>query len=306
MFIIHTITIRYYRATAIMNRDIDIALLRAFVCVAETGGMTSAGRLLHLTQAAISQQIKRLETLLGTALFDRRQKKMRLTADGERLLAPAKRMLAMNDEMWGMMTAPQFDGTVNLGVPHDIVAPFMQPILRSFSQAWPQVRVNLFADTTPRLLGMLADGRVDLTMTTEDEPLAGGMLLADPLVWVGAADGDAFARMPLPIALGDETCAFRACALAALRDADRTWRSVCETSNMGPLQTSLEADLAVSPLLSQTVPAGLHIIDGGGNLPALPTFYINLHLPSAGAGPIAIELAGHIRRHFAARHSLAA
>lgn len=290
-----------------MTRDIDIGLLRAFVSVAETGGMTSAGRLLHLTQAAVSQQIKRLETLLDTALFDRRQKKLRLTPDGERLLAPAKRMLALNDEIWGMMTAPQFDGEVNLGVPHDIVAPFMQPILRSFSQAWPQVRVNLFADTTPRLLAMLADGEIDLTMTTEDKPLPGdGMLLADPLVWVGAADGNAQLRDPLPIALGDETCAFRASALAALRDAERRWRSVCETSNMGPLQTSLEADLAVSPLLSQTVPTGLRVVDASANLPPLPIFYINLHLPPAGAGPIAAELADHIRRHFAARYPLAA
>lgn len=290
-----------------MIRDIDTALLRAFVSVAETGGMTSAGRLLHLTQAAISQQIKRLEALLGTQLFDRRHKKMRLTGDGERLLAPAKRLLALNDEVWGMMTAPQFDGEVNLGVPHDIVAPFMQPILRSFSQAWPQVRVNLFADTTPRLLALLADGRIDLTMTTEDAPLPGeGTLLADPLVWVGAADGDAHFRAPLPIALGDETCAFRACALAALRKADRNWRSVCETSNMGPLQTSLEADLAVSPLLSQTVPPGLRVLDAGIGLPPLPTFYINLHLSPVGAGPIATELADHIRRHFAARFALAA
>ena len=290
-----------------MTRDIDIALIRAFVNVAETGGMTRAGRLLHLTQAAVSQQIKRLETQLQTELFDRRQKKLRLTADGERLLAPARRMLALNDEVWGMMTAPQFDGEVNLGVPHDIVAPFMQPILRSFSQAWPQVRVNLFADTTPRLLGMLADGTADLTMTTEDEPLDGdGMLLADPLVWVGATAGTAYRREPLPIALGDETCAFRACALTALRSVSRDWRSVCETSNMGPLQTSLEADLAVSPLLSQTVPAGLYVLPAEANLPALPTFYINLHLPPAGASPIAAELADHIRRHFAARYTLAA
>lgn len=288
-----------------MTRDIDIALLRAFVSVAETGGMTSAGRLLHLTQAAVSQQIKRLETLLDTELFDRRQKKLRLTPDGERLLAPAKRMLSLNDEVWSMMTAPQFDGEVNLGVPHDIVAPFMQPILRSFSQAWPQVRVNLIDDTTPRLLKLLADGNIDLTLTTEDKPLPGdGMLLADPLVWVGAPDGDAHLRQPLPIALGDKTCAFRASALAALRAIDVEWRSVCETSNMGPLQTSLEADLAIAPLLSQTVPPGLRVVNA--QLPALPTFYINLHLPPTGAAPIAAELANHIRRHFAARFPLAA
>ena len=290
-----------------MSRDIDIALLRAFVSVAETGGMTSAGRLLHLTQAAVSQQIKRLEAVLECELFDRRQKKLRLTADGERLLAPATRMLALNDEVWGMMTAPQFEGEVNLGVPHDIVAPFMQPILRGFRQAWPQVRVNLFTDDSLHLLAMLADGEIDLTLTTEDQPLPGdGVLLADSLVWVGAVEGDAHWRTPLPVALGDPTCAFRTSALKALRETGKTWQLVCETSNMGPLLTSIEADLAISPLLTQTVPPGLCIVDSAAGLPALPNFFINLHLPPTGTGPIATELAQHIRHHFAARYQQAA
>ena len=54
-----------------MRRDIDIGLLRAFVAVVETGSVTGAAALLNLTQAAVSQQLKRLEELFGTALFER-------------------------------------------------------------------------------------------------------------------------------------------------------------------------------------------------------------------------------------------
>ena len=57
-----------------MARNIDTALLRAFVAVVETGGMTRAGQLLNLTQAAISQQVKRLEDLFQVQLFEREKR----------------------------------------------------------------------------------------------------------------------------------------------------------------------------------------------------------------------------------------
>jgi DNA-binding transcriptional LysR family regulator len=50
------------------------------------------------------------------------------------------------------MTAPDFKGEVRLGVPHDIVGPYMPPVLKSFDQAWPGVRVSLVCSTTPKLL----------------------------------------------------------------------------------------------------------------------------------------------------------
>ena len=61
-----------------MAHNIDTSLLRAFVAVAETGGMTRAGLLLNLTQAAVSQQVKRLEDLLQSQLFEREKKKIKL------------------------------------------------------------------------------------------------------------------------------------------------------------------------------------------------------------------------------------
>ena len=72
-----------------MPHNIDTALLRAFVAAAETGGMTSAARLVNLTQAAVSQQVKRLEDTFGRQLFERDRRGLRLTPSGERLLVRA-------------------------------------------------------------------------------------------------------------------------------------------------------------------------------------------------------------------------
>src|SRR5262252_10001095 len=102
-----------------MRRDIDTALLRAFVAVVETGSVTAAAALLSRTQAAVSQQIKRLEELFGTQLFERHHKRLALRPDGERLLTYAHKLIAHNDEVWGAMSARAYEGEVKLGVPTD-------------------------------------------------------------------------------------------------------------------------------------------------------------------------------------------
>src|SRR5262245_18705444 len=175
-----------------MRRDIDIALLRAFVAVVETGSVTGAAALLNLTQAAVSQQLKRLEELFGTELFERHHKRLALRQNGERLLAHAHKLIGLNDEVWEAMSAPAYEGEVQLGVPHDIVGPYLPPILRRFDKAWPRVRVSLKCMTTPQLLELLRKGSIDLTLTTEQHCGASGeTLLEDDLVWVGAANGSA-------------------------------------------------------------------------------------------------------------------
>ena len=279
-----------------MRRNIDTSLLRSFVAVAETGSMTTAAKQLHLTQAAVSQQIKRLEELFDRSLFEREIRRLSLTSSGGMLLAKAPRLLAMNDEIWATMTAPDFVGEVRLGVPGDIISPYIPPILRSFDKAWPDVRVYIVAGVTVDLQEQLKNGAIDLCLTTEQSPKKGGeKLLREPLVWVGAPNGTAYMRDPLPVALGDQSCIFRNAVLERLAKAGRNWRSVCDTSAMQPLYVSVEADLGVTALLASSVPANLTILGPDCDLPGLPDFHICLYLPRAGSSDIADELARHIR-----------
>lgn len=283
-----------------MRRTIDLSLLRALVAVSETGGMTSAARALNLTQAAISQQIRRLEELFETRLFIRDNRRPELTPCGERLVAYAQRMLALNDEVWGMMTSPDFEGEIKLGIPHDIIQPFIPPILKSFNQYWPRVRVTLVCLGSYRLLKLLENNEIDLTLTTEHQSgQQGELLLPDQLVWVGARGGEAFQRRPLPVTFGDATCSFRPPAIKALSETGIDWRLTCETSDFSPYCATLEADLAVAPMLTATVPKNLQVLGAAEGLPLLPVFYINMHLPKAGATDIALEMARFIRAAFA-------
>jgi DNA-binding transcriptional LysR family regulator len=279
-----------------MPRNIDVVLLRAFDAVVEAGGVTSAARLLNITQSAVSLQLKRLEETFGCRLIERDRRGIRLTPQGERLLAQARRLLRNNDEIWASMTVPEFAGEVRLGMPSDLVRPYGTPVLRRFDKACPRVRVSLVCDTSGRLLDKLDRGEVDLTMTVQTRCAPHGeALLADPLVWVGARNGTAYERDPLPVSTGDETCPHRPVALKALAAAGRDWRFICEVSSFEPICATVDADIAVSPMLASTAPDNLQILDGSSGLPRLPAFWINLYLPRAGASDLAAELARHIR-----------
>jgi len=283
-------------------RNLDTNLLRSFVAVAEVGSVTAAAYQLHLTQAAVSQQLKRLEDQLELALFRRDGRGLVLAEGGERLLARAKRMLALNDEIWQLAHAPEVDGEVRLGVPHDLVTPYVPPILQSFDRAWPRVRVVLVSTTTGALLAALATGEIDLCVTTEQGVGAGGeTLMQDALVWAQLRAGTAANKQPLPLAVGDEDCCFRRPAIEALTAAGRDFRIVCGSSHMQPLLATVEADLAVTSLLRSSLPAALEPVDTGLHLPPLPVFAINLYVRSGNRTPAMAAMADQIRRYFVTR-----
>jgi DNA-binding transcriptional LysR family regulator len=290
-----------------MPHNVDTALLRAFVAVAETSGMTAAANVLNVTQAAVSQQIKRLEETFGCQLFERQRKGLALTTAGERLFGRAKRLLALNDEIWSEMTTPLYEGEVRLGIPNDLINTYLPTFLKGFAQSYPKVRITLVCLTTPRLLEKLQAGEIDLTLTTEIGcSLEGESLVTERLLWVGAKGGEAFRQRPLPVSIGCDGCAFQAPILEALRAVEIPWRMVSEVTNMDAQTATARADLAIMASLASTVPSHLEVLGARAGLPVLPSFSINLYLPKNGGTDIAREFARHIREALMERQRIAA
>ena len=261
-----------------MPRDVDVAIARAFLSVVETGSVTHAARQLNLTQGAISQQLRRLEDLSETPLFTRIGRNLALTSEGRRLVPATQHFLAANDQLLAVLRRPVFEGEVRFGAPYDIIGSYAPSILRRFSQSFPNVRVTLVCKDTLVLLEGLKSGEIDIALTTEAKVgKQGETLRSDRLVWAGAKNGCAYQRNPLPLSLGAETCVFRPIALAALKKARRDWIPICEVSNMEPVRATLEADLAVAPLLRHSIPDSLDIVTSVSDLPKLPMFQINLY-----------------------------
>ncbi len=271
-----------------VSRTLDLNLVRTFVAVADKASMTAAANALHLTQGAVSQQIKRLEGVLGCSLFARDRRGLRLTADGERLFGQARRMLRLNDEIWADITTDAVEGRVRLGVPPDLVGTHLAPVLKAYADSFPRVELSLVCASSPDLVGAMATGLVDLSIA--EQPLGepeGECLFVDRLVWVGAKAGVAPGKRPLPLSMVASTCAFRPAVLAALDQNDIVWRTVFEGGSLEATAATVRADLGVSAWLASIVPPGLHILPPGSGLPPLPDFAINLHAPSDGSAAVA-------------------
>ena len=282
-----------------MSRNLDIGLLRAFAAVADRRSMTAAAEILHLTQGAVSQQIARLEALAGGPLLARDRPGLRLTSAGERLLGQARRMVALNDEVWTELNGGALTGPVRVGVPYDLLGPRFGSVLKRYAEACPDVELSLRSAASADLARDLAAGRLDLAIIEEPVGSETGELLAvDRLVWVGARGGAAHRRSPLPISIVADICVFKPAVLTALDGRDGGWRTVFENGGLEATFATVRADLAVSAWLATTVPADLDVLSPEVGLPDLPAFAITLHDGGRLVTPAVAELARHIREGF--------
>ena len=269
-----------------MARNLDLTALRSFVTVAETGGVTKAANQLHLTQSAVSMQLKRLEESLDQRLLDRTGRGVALTNQGEQLLSYGRRMLALNDEVMARMTGDAFEGEIHFGVPADIVYPNIPHILKRFDREYPRVRVNLFSSHTRKLKAMIESGDLDLILTTEDECGPQGETISmQRLVWVGAPGGNAFRTRPLRLAF-ERNCLFRTWVQRALDEAGIAWEMAVDTNATRTAAASVSADLAVHAMLECAVFPHLEIVCDCDALPDLPSTRINMYRAASAKGAL--------------------
>ncbi len=283
-----------------MARNLDLTALRSFVTVAESGGVTKAAAQLHLTQSAVSMQLKRLEEALGQPLLVRSGRGVRLSLQGEQLLGYGRRMLALNDEVWLRMTDAQFEGEVTFGVPADIVYPHVPGVLKRFANDYPRVKVQLISSYTAHLKQMLAAGQIDMILTTEHGMDKGGEeLRRAPLVWVGGEGGCVWEERPLKLAF-ETNCIFRPTAQRALEDAGVEWDMVVTSDSTRTIEATVSADLAIHALLSETSSPYMKEISHNGALPELPVFNINMYVAKGARREMAEQLADYVRLAYGA------
>lgn len=279
-------------------RNLDVTTLRSFVAVADLGGVTKAAGFLHLTQSAVSMQLKRLEELIGVGLLDRSGRGIALTAEGEQLLGYARRMVTLNDEVIRRLTHEEFEGQITLGVPTDIVYPVVPRAMQQFAAAYPRVKVHLISSYTRDLKPRFDKGEIDIILTTEGETGAGAEGLCTlPLVWIGAPGGATWRRRPLRFASG-ENCLFRSHAIRMLDDAGIEWEMAVATSSERTVEATVSADLGIMAMIEGTQAPYFEVIDHAGALPDLGEQHINMYGADASKGEAIGFLADLLRTGF--------
>jgi DNA-binding transcriptional LysR family regulator len=123
----------------------DLTLLRAFVMVAHEGNLTRAALHLHLTQPAVSLQIKHLQETLGVTLFTRTSRGLALTRDGQALLPHAERALAAAGDVQRAAAAlrQEVRGKLRIGTILDPAFLRLGGFLRQLVESWPHVETAL-------------------------------------------------------------------------------------------------------------------------------------------------------------------
>ncbi len=143
--------------------DINIELYKIFEQVASSGSFSEAAKNLYVSQSAVSQAIKTLESKLGTPLFIRTTKKITLTPAGETLLEhiqPAIRLIKQGEHRLTQENSLE-NGSLHIGASDTICRYFLLSYLQDFHRKHPNVSIKITNQTSPRCVELLATGQVD-------------------------------------------------------------------------------------------------------------------------------------------------
>lgn len=278
---------------------LDLDVLRTFVAIAETGSFTVASTSVFRTPSAVSMQIKKLEDILGRAVFLRDARSVSLTTDGEMLLGYARRLLAINREAVSKFIIPDIVGVVRLGSPDDYGERVLPHVLKRFAQSHPSIAVDVTIDQSINLRRRMDDRTLDITLLTNSTGAANGAetMLTEPIVWAGSKGGCAHMREPLPVSVWEEGCAWRAGALDALGRQGRNFRVAYMSAHTAGQRAAILSDLAVAPLPKSFITNDMVELGLPDGMPVIGDYILAMLVTPDASAPVQ-AVADHIRATF--------
>jgi DNA-binding transcriptional LysR family regulator len=281
-----------------MIRNIDVDLLRAFLAIYEAGSFSHAAERLGRTQSTISQQIKKLEGILGREVFLRNNRAVNLTTEGEVLLPYARQMVSLNDEVFGRITKPDISGTVRMGAPEAFATNHLPDVLVQFSKSHPSVALEVHCDLSHNLVEQFEKGDFDLALIKRDSKtkIYGNKVWRESLVWAGLEKQKFSAGDTVPLILSPYPCIYRSKTLEVLDKKKIKWSAVFTSGTMSGRIAAAKAGLGVTAIpkemLSQT--RGLISLNETAGLPRLADIEIDLLQNKNSMSDASRRLAEHI------------
>ena len=154
---------------------IEFRHLRTIKAIHDMGGLARAADQLHITQSALSHQIKGIEDQAGVELFVRRSKPLRLSAAGFKILAAAEdilpRVSALETEFEGLVAGKA--GRLHIAIECHACFEWLFPVLESFRKAWPEVDVDIRPGLAFDAMPALRKEEVDLVVSSDPEDITG-------------------------------------------------------------------------------------------------------------------------------------
>lgn len=264
-----------------MNLDLD--LLRTFVAVADLNTFAAAAAAVCRTQSAVSQQMQRLEQLVGKELFARHGRNKLLTEHGIQLLGYARKILRFNDEACMSLMFSNLQGVLTLGASDESADTILPFLLNRISSVYPKLALDVSVKRNAFMIEMLKENEVDLVVTTHRPGQFNCLTLrTSPTHWYCAAEYVLQQGEPVPLVLLDDPRPFRDMVLAALNEANIPWRLAYVASTLPAVRAAVKAGLGVTARPVEMMSPDLRVLGKSDGLPSLPdTEYLLCHNTSS-------------------------
>lgn len=277
-------------------QNIPTDLLRTLIAIVDQRSFTKAAQWLGVTQPAVSAHIKRLQSLIGEELIDKTVPSVILTPRGASVVAQARQMLAINDEILKIPDGQVVKQRLRMGISGDFSGSRIPATLARFRLRWPDVVFVVTSGTTDDMLRALKQGDLDLVMAVTDTPSIRPPrhLWMRQAVWVRSDATRITDDGPVPLVSYGEDCACQRVAVAALSQAGLRCEFAFTTIGWRSLAAAIAAGfgVAVTPR-GRALEKNLWIWEDGP-LPPLPKLYCGIHVRDNAGSTAARDLAAYL------------
>ncbi|MER9340143.1 LysR family transcriptional regulator [Mesorhizobium sp. M0601] len=270
--------------------------LKTFVAVATTLNITRASERVHLAQSSVTEQIQALESDLGTSLFDRSRRGLKLTAAGQRLLDYANDLLDLADEARSAVAdaSGTVAGRLTVGGLETLCSTRLPALLGEFHRRHPDVELNLRADDSSGLRAGVTSGALDVSFHFGAVPAAAPELRSEQvaleeLVTIMPANHRLAGYSAItPDDLADEAFLVTQPGCVYRRMFDETFAAtlsdrpklVGEFASMGAIRSLVEGGLGcalVPRLVASAADANIVVLPWVGSSPVTPVTMVWRH-----------------------------
>jgi DNA-binding transcriptional LysR family regulator len=258
------------------GRLLELDSVQAFVLIADLQSFTRAAEAIGTTQSAVSTKLMRLERRLRCRLVERTPRLVRLTADGEAFLDPARQLLAAHDRALTPLQRPA--PRLILGVSDHAAGPELPGLLARVNSYDPSLVLEIRVGFSSALLDTFDRGELDAVIVRREAGRRGGEKLAmDDLGWFAGPDFRPSAGKPMRVAMLAAPCGVRAAAIRALDKACVPWVEAFTGGGVAAIAAAMSAGIAVAPLARRIAPPGMIDMEEALRLPRLGQSAVVLH-----------------------------
>ncbi len=282
-----------------MPTNLDVDLLKTFIAISESGSFTKAALQVHKTQSAVSMQMKRLEEMLGRAVFQKQGRTNTLTADGERLLDYAHRIAKLNDEAVSAFQQPELTGLIRFGTPEDYADKLLPEMLARFARSHPLVQVDVECTGSTVLSNAIKEKNLDLAIVTScDDVRPECIIRREELVWVTSKNHHAHEQSIIPLALSHISCSWRKMSLDAMEASGKDHRIAYVSANSNAVASMVLSGMAIAAIPRFIMHKDMRVLTTTEGFKPLGEFDIGLLRAEAPANNAIDALACHITECF--------